>query len=103
MSGVKRVCRKLCSQRGESLAEVLIALLVSILSVLLLGGMIAASSRIIDRSTLSMQERYGRTNAVRELPSSVSWSVEENPSQAGTFIVYNYKVEDDVVYYGPAS
>ena len=50
MPKLKRVMRRLRSRAGESLTEVLVALLVSALGLMLLAGMINASSNMVIRS-----------------------------------------------------
>lgn len=56
-----RMTEKLRSRAGESIAEVLVALLISVLGIALLVGMIGASTHIIDQSTGTMQSEYSRT------------------------------------------
>lgn len=48
--------RKIKSRKGESLAEVLIALLVSVLGLVLLASMITTSVNIVTKSKKSMKE-----------------------------------------------
>ena len=50
-----RITKKLKSNAGETLAEVLIALLISSLAILMLAGMISSSSGIILRSEAAMK------------------------------------------------
>ena len=48
--------RKLTSNRGESIGEVLVALLISSLGLMLLALMISTSSRLVSNSKKAMQE-----------------------------------------------
>lgn len=60
----KTVRNKLKSQRGETLAEVLIAVLVSSLGLTLLASMIAYSGDIIERSKKYYKAYVDRENAL---------------------------------------
>lgn len=60
---LRSLTNRVREQKGESLGEVLVSLLISVLAVTMLTGMIAAATRIIDKSSRSMQERYAMTNA----------------------------------------
>ena len=60
----KAVCNKLKNQRGETLAEVLIAVLVSTLGLTLLASMIAYSGDIITRSKKYYKDYVERENAL---------------------------------------
>lgn len=50
MDFLKRIKRKLKSEKGESIAEVLVALLVSMLGLVLLASMITTSVNIVTKS-----------------------------------------------------
>ena len=58
----KRIFRKLRSKAGETIAEVLIALLVSSLGLVILAQMINASANMIKNSEVKMQEYYSENN-----------------------------------------
>ncbi len=55
---------KIFSRKGETLAEVLVALLIASLAVAMLAGMIQASVKIIDSAESKMQEYYVASNAL---------------------------------------
>ena len=69
----KHVIQKLKNRRGESIAEVLIALLVSALGMLLLATMISASAKVIQKSKEAMREYVRSENALVEQNSSNSY------------------------------
>ncbi len=53
---MKRVWKKLRSGRGESIAEVLVALLISAVALVLLASMISVSSSLVKKSRTAMEE-----------------------------------------------
>lgn len=53
---------KLRDQRGETIAETLVALLISALALVMLAGAIGAANRIITRSETQMQAYYEKNN-----------------------------------------
>lgn len=57
-----RIRNKLGSSSGESISETLVALLISALALVMLAGVIAASSRIVTRSRESMSTYYDNCN-----------------------------------------
>ncbi len=58
------VRNKLHSRKGESISEVLVALLVSTLGIVLLASMIASSSRLIEKSRATVQSYVTEENAI---------------------------------------
>lgn len=95
-----RLCAKLKSRRGESLAEVLVALLISAVAVVLLSGMVGGSVRIIDRSTNAIQSRYARNNASNSVTGSLT------VSGSGTNFsvsITDWQYSGSTVYYGPST
>ena len=64
MSRKKTNQRKLSSQRGETIAEVLVALLVSAMGMMMLAGMVFASGKMITKSRASMSEYIGKENTL---------------------------------------
>ena len=54
--------KRLRSSRGESIAEVLVSLLISAVALVMLASMISASSRMISESRDSFAEYYERNN-----------------------------------------
>lgn len=59
-----RVKKKLFSQAGETIAETLIALLVSALALVMLAGAIGTAARIISQSETKMQQYYQANNTL---------------------------------------
>ena len=66
------IVKKLRSRAGESIAEVMVALLISALGMSLLVGMIGASVRIIDNSTKAMHLQYAKANADTKSNSNIT-------------------------------
>ncbi len=60
----KKLLEKLRSRRGDSIAEVLVALLISAVALVMLASMIADSSRLILRSRDRMAEYDAANNAL---------------------------------------
>ena len=63
----KKVLDKLRSSRGDSIAEVLIAMLISIVALVMLASMIASSTRLIQRSKSAMEKYDAANNALAEM------------------------------------
>ena len=68
MTGMKKLLqdtqRKLRGRAGDSIAEVLVALLISAVALVMLASMISASSRIIQRSRNSLEAYYDQNNVL---------------------------------------
>ena len=60
----KKMLEKLRSRRGDSIAEVLVAMLISAVALVMLASMIASSGRMIRRSRESMEEYDKANNAL---------------------------------------
>lgn len=54
----RRIQTKLASNKGETLAETLVAVLISAVGLLLLSGMIMAATRIVDSGQQKMKTYY---------------------------------------------
>lgn len=67
----KRMLEKLRSRRGDSIAEVLVAMLISAVALVLLASMIASSSRMIRRSRESMEDYDAANNVLAAMPDTV--------------------------------
>ena len=63
---MKKCLAKLRGCIGESIAETLIALLISSLALLMLAGAISAASRVITASKTKMDQYYAADNALTE-------------------------------------
>ena len=62
---VKQVKKKLKSYRGETIAEVLIALLISSIALVMLASMISATVNLVTKSKEKMKDYY-KANSVLE-------------------------------------
>ncbi len=67
----KRMLEKLRSRRGDSIAEVLVAMLISAVALVLLASMITSSSRMIRRSRESMEDYDAANNVLAAMPDTV--------------------------------
>lgn len=98
---------RLRSRAGESIAEVLVALLISVLGIALLVGMIGASTRIIDQSTDSAQREYLKTDtsAANSITSIALYSggnpVKDGKNQPITFQIVDQIYDGTPIYYVP--
>ena len=61
---LSRMIRKICSSKGESITETLVALLISALALVMLAGMIAGSVRITQKSREAYSEYMDAMNEV---------------------------------------
>ncbi len=67
---VKKLNRRLSGRGGESIAEVLIALLISSLGIVMLAAMITASARLLTKSRDSIERYVDAENRLAEQGSS---------------------------------
>lgn len=58
---------KLRSRAGETITETLVSLLISALALVMLAGVISASSRIVNRSKAALDAYYDACNAMVEM------------------------------------
>ena len=58
----KRICRKLRSKAGETIAEVLISLLISSVALILLAQMIGAATNMVTSSENTLKAYYEESN-----------------------------------------
>lgn len=68
----KRIAHIITSQNGESIAETLIALLISSLALVMLAGAITTTTRIVLRSQEKTESYYEENNKMVDKDSSVS-------------------------------
>lgn len=59
-----KIKNKLKSRAGESIAEVLVALLISSLALMMLAGLVSASARIVERSEGVVENYVSASNAL---------------------------------------
>lgn len=60
----ERMLAKLRSRSGESIAETLLALLVSALAMMMLAGAVSSAAKVITQSNLQMARYYKQDNAL---------------------------------------
>lgn len=66
----KRIRKKLHSSSGESIAETLIALLISSLALVMLASMISSTSNMLSQSKIAMNKYYTEINKLAEQSDS---------------------------------
>ena len=59
---MKKIAQKLKNKGGESISEVLVALLISSLALVMLASMIGTTTRLVTRSKDTMREYYQAAN-----------------------------------------
>lgn len=78
---MKRIVKKIKNNKGESIAETLIALLVSALGIMLLAGMIQTSSKLITNSNDRISKYVEQENAIVEYSGTpTSGTISLSPS-----------------------
>jgi Tfp pilus assembly protein PilV len=94
----KKVIERLRSKVGESIAEVLVALLISAVGVAMLVGMIGVSTRIIDKSTQYMRDEYKKTDISGTEDATVTLT---GGDESQGFDIVNQKHNGVTIYYTP--
>ena len=100
---MKRFFKKLKSRAGESIAEVLIALLVSSIGLVMLASMISTSGSIIKKSRDALEHYYedaNWSNANGEVTIAIAEAGEVEIKPTVTFYTGTLGTKD-VVYYIP--
>ena len=71
----KRIQKKLRSSMGESIAETLIALLISSLALVMLAGAISTTWNLVNRSDMALKAYYEANNVLEDPETGASWTV----------------------------
>ena len=109
---IKRIKSKLNNRSGETLAETLIAVLISALALVLLLSMITASSRLIQNGEAKMQEMYDGSKKIEQAeitPSDATVIIKDTALDGLGEISVNVKLYKDAASslskyeYNPAS
>lgn len=100
----RRFVEKLKSQVGESIAEVLIALLISSLALVMLASMISSTTSMVSRGKSAMKEYYACNEDLEKLTKTKEKTTETEgvsitikPADSGTSIK---QIEKTVTVYG---
>ena len=109
-----RLSSKLKSRAGESIAEVLIALLIAALALTMLASVITTSARIITNSKIAMNAYYQKRNGLDAGTSASgtltlqitktgdsSGAVILKEGQAANFTVISYSISDTITVNTP--
>ena len=93
---VKIIKRKLSGRAGETIGEVLVALLISTLALMILAGMISATARIVRTSEEKMGEYYTANAALETIvaPNASSDVVTVTVGETGIQMPVVYAVND---------
>ena len=109
---IKLIKSKLNNRSGETLAETLIAVLISALALVLLLTMITASSRLIQNGEAKMQEMYDGSKKIEQAeitPYDATVKINDNALDGLGEILVNVKLYKDAdsslskYEYNPAS
>ena len=109
---IKLIKLKLNNRSGETLAETLIAVLISALALVLLLSMITASSRLIQNGEAKIQEMYDGSKKIEQAeitPSDATVKINDNALDGLGEILVNVKLYKDAdsslskYEYNPAS
>lgn len=109
---IKLIKSKLNNRSGETLAETLIAVLISALALVLLLSMITASSRLIQNGEAKMQEMYDGSKKIEQAeitPTVATVKINDNALDGLGKISVNVKLYKDAdsslskYEYNPAS
>lgn len=96
---MKSLCRKLKSRAGETISEVLIALLISSLGLVMLAAMITASARTIGKSRETLEAYYSES-AKNEGSITITLKDEDEGEYSYTVSDVNRKLSGkDIDYY----
>ena len=91
-----KLIRKIKSRAGESLAEVLIAVLIIAVSAMLLAGMISSTLSIVTRSEAAYEEYYQENEKLETFsgstPSTVTVKLTVNDGSGGTYNIDDISV-----------
>ena len=82
---MSKLREKLYQNKGETLAEVLVAILVSAAGMLLLSSLIMASTRITDKGSQSMKIMYDGATAMDTKVETSTTTVDHNKRMNVTF------------------
>ena len=92
------ITRKLHSNKGETIGETLVALLISALALLMLAGSITSSTGLVTRSREKMDEYYDKNAELVELNNANNATIKITEINGVTGLSYSIKyVKNDAV------
>lgn len=94
---MNKLFAKLNSRTGETIAETLVALLISALALIMLAGAISTTSRIVTESENKMQEYYTANNGLAE-PSGNDGSLTIADNEGKGVILFGKTSDIDIAY-----
>ena len=85
------------NEKGESIAETLIATLIASFALILLAGMMTASVRVVTESKQTMSKYYDSVNkmAKKTEPVSMKITIQDEKGSSSVFDVNGYMSSDD--------
>lgn len=86
--GKNKCAFKLLCKAGESIAETLIALLISSLALMMLAGAVSSAARIIQSSKASVEDYYKKDNEMIENPDKLGPLSVEFTLESGTAVKF---------------
>lgn len=92
----KRITAKLKGNAGESLAEVLISLLIAALALTMLASVISTSARIITKSKATMKDYYDASDELVE-GAGTNTKISNIGSDSEPYAYVSVKIGDDSV------
>lgn len=93
---INKIRQRLRDKSGETLAEVLISLLVSALALVLLAGIINASSTIIQKTDKTMKDYYGGYEELAETGTAKDGTVTITLKNEGATLLSFKDIEVDI-------
>lgn len=91
--------RKLKSNAGESLTEVLVALLISVVAITMLASVIATSGSILEKGNGNINEYVAAGSALEEQQTSATTGKVSIVNGSGTAVALTGRTQIDVYYY----
>ena len=84
-----KALRKLNNRSGESLAEVLVSVLISAVALVMLASMITSSTSMIEKSRASMKDNYAAANALVDVVPNKTGSLDVKIDADGYDVIYH--------------
>ena len=93
---MSKILKKLRSKKGESIGEVLVALLISSLGLTLLAGMITSAKSVLDRSKTKMDSYNGNIATLVKHTSDIRFTGDVSikvKEQGGEYKTWDFTVD----------
>ena len=90
-----KALRKLNNRSGESLAEVLVSVLISAVALVMLASMITSSTSMIEKSRASMKDNYAAANALIDAEPDQPGKLDVKIDADGYDVIYSPNTDPD--------